>query len=289
MPSQRDRDLNVTLSVLNTFLGHDNDETTKNLENNAGLLTILSERFMPGDKSLEQTLLGLLEDGDEEGKTEVEEFLQTQRTQLQEVAKQNVQTTQSAEAFTESLRVLKTEVMSNGDEENDTASEPVDYEAMLTEKMAEQLTKVQTEKPIESYETYQQICGNLGIHVEKPRGANDDDDEVEMDLTQGPRTQAVKCPITQVYMADAVINKQCGHVYSANGIKNLIANSQSSRRKCKCPVAGCTNNNVSQDQLKEDNTTRMRVKKAIRDEQRQKEQMSQQAAGIDVESDADAE
>lgn len=58
---------------------------------------------------------------------------------------------------------------------------------------------------------------------------------------------SVKCPITQVIMKEAMLNKKCKHSYDLNGIQSYL-----NSRKGKitnCPVSGCTNKNLQMEDL----------------------------------------
>lgn len=69
-------------------------------------------------------------------------------------------------------------------------------------------------------------------------GDGGDDSDIEV---ASFRAQTV-CPITQLPLRNAMKNTNCGHIYSEDGIRQVL------RTSSRCPVAGC-NKNVSLNSL----------------------------------------
>ena len=62
-------------------------------------------------------------------------------------------------------------------------------------------------------------------------------------------TQEFKDPWTRKWIDDPVTNKVCGHTYERSTVERFLASNSKSRKPTKCPVVGCTNNNITKAQL----------------------------------------
>ncbi|CAD5118644.1 DgyrCDS7332 [Dimorphilus gyrociliatus] len=71
-----------------------------------------------------------------------------------------------------------------------------------------------------------------------------DEDE---DVIVASEKVSVKCPITQVVMKEAMLNKKCKHSYDLNGITSYLNTRKG--KATQCPVSGCTNKCVEMNDL----------------------------------------
>ena len=70
-------------------------------------------------------------------------------------------------------------------------------------------------------------------------------------------------------------NKVCGHTYELDGIKFYL------RTKNTCPVAGCSNTQVSMSDLEEDVELAMNIKRYARGLEREKRMRLSQTDGVE--------
>ena len=112
---------------------------------------------------------------------------------------------------------------------------------------------------------------------------DDDDDDLEMvgDASGNNHGADLRCPITTTYFDQPLKNTKCGHVYSKQGIEQHLRGH--GRKQRKCPVAGCTNDDVQKSQLVEDVEMAMRVKRFKKKEERQKRAKMSQLDDLDDE------
>ena len=110
----------------------------------------------------------------------------------------------------------------------------------------------------------------------------DDDDDIEVVRNNNAGSASFKCPISTLWMENAVRNKVCGHHYSREGITQHM---QTMRNKASCPITGCNNQNVTKSQLEDDPEMSARVKRQRRREQREEEVKMSQALDCDEEED----
>jgi SUMO ligase MMS21 Smc5/6 complex component len=134
---------------------------------------------------------------------------------------------------------------------------------------------------------YREIVQMLGlaathatnVNSSAGNGNENDDDDIVVQRSQATGN-AFKCPITARLMEDAVRNRVCGHSYSKEGIQAHM------RRDLRCPVTGCTNQNLKLADLEDDVATQMAVRREQRKEGREKELQASQANDL-VDSDED--
>jgi SUMO ligase MMS21 Smc5/6 complex component len=118
-----------------------------------------------------------------------------------------------------------------------------------------------------------EIRSSLGIKEHASRGKKGDDSDEELEVLRNPAgTQSLKCPITAMLYEEPLRNKVCGHVYSKEGIVQMLR-----ARQTRCPVAGCRNGVVTMEQLEEDMETAMKVKRQRRREETERQQRASQA------------
>jgi hypothetical protein len=89
-------------------------------------------------------------------------------------------------------------------------------------------------------------------------------------------SEALKCPIMGKLFRDPVRSKVCGHIYSRQGIEQLLRQS-GHRASVRCPVAGCSNSALTSAQLEEDHEAAMKVRRQKRREANEREQRMTQA------------
>jgi hypothetical protein len=211
------------------------------------------------------------------GEEEVQAFLEEQRGRLQKLAESNVLRERTVDTFVSSVKRLQQEVGSAQSQGSD--ANVVDYEARLNQLMDKEEDRLKPTRLPVAQETY---CRELGTELgekdvyEKAKSADDDDIEVMM----GSRNAIqLKCPVTSQFLEEPVKNKLCGHVFSKRGIMHMLKAGQ-----CRCPVAGCTNSRVTQDQLEDDAATALLVRREIRKLEAADKAKASQAADL-VDSD----
>ena len=288
----RNTNANVGLAICSTILNKES-QYRKGTATNHTLTKMAATRLMPGtDGGLENALLNLLNNdkeggASEEEKSELQDFLTEQRTKLQEVSLRTVQAEMETDAFLASIRSIREQLLAQADQESSDETESTDYNALMSDLMDKSKAELMAKNPPEQNEKYQDICEMLGIQVERKRTLNGDDDEIEVTGTQSGTQSAknrLKCPILAKEMEDPVKNKLCGHVYSRTGIEQMIKSRQARGATCQCPIPGCSNRNVTLDQLEEDLETRLLIQRARRQNEATQQQKSQNATTL-VDSD----
>jgi hypothetical protein len=255
------------------------------IQQNHLLCKTAANRLYKETGDLEETLMMMVKDSSSIiGEDEVQAFLEEQRGRLQKLAESNVLRERTVDTFVSSVKRLQQEVGSaqSRQSQNESSDENVvDYEARLNELMdQEDVRREPTRLPV-AQETY---CRELGTELgmkdvfEKAKRANDDDDDIE--VMMGSRTAVqLKCPVTSQFLEEPVKNKLCGHVFSKRGIMHMLKSGP-----CRCPVAGCTNSRVTQEQLEDDAATALLVRREIRKLQAADKAKASQAADL-VDSD----
>lgn len=95
-----------------------------------------------------------------------------------------------------------------------------------------------------------------GQAAQEPGGSMEELDE---DIAVSQSQVNFICPLTQVEMDNPVKNKKCKHTYDKEAILNLIKTKQSHKKKCRCPVVGCGNTNVTESDLVPDQLLKRRI------------------------------
>jgi hypothetical protein len=252
---------NPAVSICNNLLGKEAAYGNA-MRENKGLCESAAASLGAGGE-LEETLLAMAQQmGGSDSSNDIAVFLQAQRDRVKKVAEKHVQNGLTLDRFVASLQTLKQQETAKADEEKkDDDEEATDHGKRLQEIFAQ---KQQNEKaaPLQQDEHYRDICERMGETLVALPGA---DDEIEM-VGNNSATQrsSLKCMITMQFMQDAVKNSVCGHVYSRDGILDYIQQRKTTRRPCKCPVPGCSNSNVTENQLGEDFFTKNAVKREMR-------------------------
>ena len=81
------------------------------------------------------------------------------------------------------------------------------------------------------------------------------------DLMVTEETREFKDPWTRKLIEDPVTNKECGHTYERSTVERFLASNAKSRKPLKCPVVGCTNNNITKAQLVTDANIKRQIMK----------------------------
>ncbi|XP_071781590.1 E3 SUMO-protein ligase NSE2 [Centroberyx gerrardi] len=90
---------------------------------------------------------------------------------------------------------------------------------------------------------------------ESAENMEDEDEDIAVTQSQVNFT----CPLTQVDMVNPMKNKKCNHHYDEGAILDLIKKKHSQKKKCRCPVVGCENTDVSQSDLVPDQMLRRMI------------------------------
>lgn len=189
------------------------------------------------------------------------------RDRLKKLAENNVLQERKLHAFVQSLRNIV-------DDEN-----VEDYQAALEKSMDTEEQKIaRTSVEVTQERMYLDICSKLGEGQTGSGVAGDDDLEV---LATGDSTVNLNCPFMTTLMVDPVKNKVCGHSYSKEAILNHIRKSRSP----SCPVAGCSNRHVTQEQLEDDRETARLIRREQVRQQHQQRQLTQNALDADLDDD----
>ncbi|KAL7565266.1 hypothetical protein ACA910_014560 [Epithemia clementina (nom. ined.)] len=302
--NSRSSNNNVNLAICSTVIGKE-VQYRKGAAACHSLTKTCAERLVPGSEgALENALYNLLSgsSGDEgsgvpteEEKTELQEFLSEQRSKLQKLSLQTAEVEMETDAFLAAMRNLREQLLAQSDQEPSQSASAsnnntTDFDATLSELIEKELAERKAENPPEDNEKYHDVCKLLGIEVQRKRNKATADDDIEEVRNTGTasqgKTQAgrLKCPITTMDMEDPVKNTQCGHVYSRKGIEQLMR--QSNRgSSCQCPIAGCTNRSVTNDQLEKDLETEVTINRARRRQKAAQQQFSQSANAVESDED----
>jgi Zinc-finger of the MIZ type in Nse subunit len=241
---------------------------------------------------------------------QVTAFFDEQRARLKAVAEKNVATERTLDNLIGSMRVLKNQIQQEeddatmlnangegGEEGQDVEQKPVvkDYEAMIADLM-NQHDAATPRLELWQATAYRQVCEGLGETLPNSNAAAggaaarggggggngddvDDDDDIQFVPTAGSKNMTLKCPITTMFMVEPMRNKVCGHSYGLQAIAGLI---QSARgRALKCPVPGCTNANVTLEQLEKDIEAEYLIKRRRRAEEHETQQRASQANDLE--------
>ncbi|XP_041798865.1 E3 SUMO-protein ligase NSE2 [Chelmon rostratus] len=84
-------------------------------------------------------------------------------------------------------------------------------------------------------------------------------EELDEDIVVSQSQVNFTCPLTQVEMVNPVKNKKCNHHYDEGAILGLIRTRHSQKKKCRCPVVGCENTDVSKSDLIPDQLLRRMI------------------------------
>eukprot|EP00529_Nitzschia_sp_RCC80_P030738 CAMPEP_0113462136 /NCGR_PEP_ID=MMETSP0014_2-20120614/11921_1 /TAXON_ID=2857 /ORGANISM="Nitzschia sp." /LENGTH=303 /DNA_ID=CAMNT_0000353959 /DNA_START=146 /DNA_END=1057 /DNA_ORIENTATION=- /assembly_acc=CAM_ASM_000159 len=205
-----------------------------------------------------------------------EPVLKKFRTTLKEIAAENVHQDRELKSYMNALKVLgdRTSSATTANDDEDEADEgqlePDDFQTMIEEAMNEERAKLERNSvDVTKERMYTKMLERLKEETpdeggnKNGDGDDSDDDLLIVSVNGGPpgSSENLKCPITTQLMEEPVRNTVCGHVYSMEGIKQILKSSSSNRRGTKCPVAGCQNGNVTKSQLQVDDDLKIKIRR----------------------------
>lgn len=218
---------------------------------------VMSESFFSKDGDANEACLKAV--GDDQHEDLLQGF-QEQRNRLIKVSEANVSNMREIQAFIASLN----QSIRPNIEQQKEGDEPQDYEKLILEKMKEyRQAQKDSELDMDDEQFVREIKTALG---EATTSANGDDDDDDLQVVARGSTETLKCPIMGTYFEEPVKSKVCGHTYSKMGIFNHLKSDR------KCPVAGCSNRNITQDQLEPDMEKEMKVRRQRRKSDQEKAQ-----------------
>ena len=223
------------------------------------------------EDSEDVTLLRKLAVGDDPVLTEeeVENFLQEQRTRLQNIARENVRANRVVDHFLESLSQLQGQLQQQQGQADDETIE--DYHQIIQNFMKQHSRN--DEIAMDQEELYRQVCSIMGQDL-----ASNADEEIQ--VMGQPQAASLTCPITTVLLEDPVKSTVCQHTYSRAAITAHIAGHHN-----QCPVPGCHNDKLTMKELVKDDEMEIMVRREKRRLERQEGQRMTQT--VDDEEDDD--
>ncbi|KAM7382592.1 hypothetical protein PAMP_002317 [Pampus punctatissimus] len=93
-------------------------------------------------------------------------------------------------------------------------------------------------------------------------------EELDEDIAVTQSQVNFTCPLTQVEMINPMKNKKCNHHYDEEAILGLIKAKHSQKKKCRCPVVGCGNTDVTEPDLIPDQILRRKIQSQKRQNNR---------------------
>ena len=209
--------------------------------------------------------------------------LQEYRDMAKRLAARNVENERQVKTYVQALRTIR-QTQHQQDEEDEAATSAVDYSKVLEKSMsAAQDQIVKDSVQVQQEPMYLKVVEQL----REPSAAagtapNAEDDEVAFVPTQGRATGTnLKCPLTSMLMENPYRNKVCHHVYEHEAI---LTHLRKDRQK-RCPVAGCANRGITQEQLEKDARTANEIRREkIRQKRAQELERASQDT-IDMEDD----
>jgi hypothetical protein len=215
---------------------------------------LLAEMLHPDGRLME----ALHDDDVADNNNEMNEFLETQKRRLRDIAEGNAKRMKEVDYFVAAVTEVKNE-MSRQQNQEDEKEAPTDYEASIHQAI-ERIRDADTFHP----ETHPIVIELKTILGEKSNNSNNDDDDLEI-VTNTNDVHAYKCPVTGLLFENPVKNKVCGHTYDMAGLRQVLKN-----RKHTCPIPGCTNQNLNVGQVEEDEEMKMKVHRFKKREEQEK-------------------
>ena len=204
-------------------------------------------------------------DGDQTEWNEFQTFLDSQRRRIHALAEMHIDTQQYNKAVLQSLNEIT----------NETQKKDSDYQSIFPAKIEVNMTKIKSQANANSSQSQpHEFTLHIQQKLREPMSKEEQsDDEIEMDTTC--QVSDFKCPVTGGLMTHPYRNKVCGHTYELDGIKFYL------RTKNTCPVAGCSNTQVSMSDLEEDVELAMNIKRYARGLEREKRMRLSQTDGVE--------
>jgi len=205
-------------------------------------------------------------------KEDLEKVLNEHKESLKEIAVKNVERERNVDSFVSGVNVVRNELMTNQNNDNDqenTTTLP-DYTKKIKDAMVQHKNSVQHAE-VKQEGMYREIAELLG---EKAAGADEDFEIIETHQGGGA---SLKCPVTGRLIEDPVKNTVCGHVYSREGIMSHI---RAKGQHARCPVTGCGHGPVTLAQLEKDVETELAVNREKRRQDHEYQQRASQASDL---------
>ncbi|KAM6968175.1 E3 SUMO-protein ligase NSE2 [Aplochiton taeniatus] len=135
--------------------------------------------------------------------------------------------------------------------------------AKVTEQVAKAMGRL-ADAELESHAKVtafkESILNSLG-QVFADHAAAAQPEELDEDVAVTQSQVNLTCPLTQMEMVNPMKNKKCSHHYDEAAILGLINARHSQRKKCRCPVVGCGNGDVTKADLVQDQVMRRLIHK----------------------------
>ncbi len=234
--------------------------------------------------TVEQSLLNNDDENDDVEK--MVSFMNEQRAKLKEITERNIQTQRFVCAYMNAANSIRRDIGQNvaTTAENESGEEKeasaIDYETILQ-------TKIELEKHAVARNSIaikdESMMRNVRQNLKEKDMSNNNDDEIEVEGTQGNVENELKCPFTGMIFEDPVKSKVCHHVYSKQGIQNHLR-----VRKYHCPIVGCRNSKITMQQLEPDEEMKIRVRR-YRKTMQEKQRYNAMSQDYDVEDEDEEE
>jgi hypothetical protein len=232
--------------------------------------------------TVESSLRDEGEDSNDPENVRMDDFMNEQRMKVKKIAEQNVHSKRYIEAYMAATNAIKSDIIRNShngnsqeEEEKEDIKAP-DYESLLQTQL--ELAKHNVEKnsiAVKNDEFVRKICKSLN---EKIASNADEDDDIQIEVTETNREAEMKCPLTAMLFQDPFRNKVCHHVYEKEAITYHLS------MKKACPVTGCTNNHVTMSQLEPDEEMKIKVRRYSK-AQSEKQRRNAMTQDYDVEDE----
>ena len=228
------------------------------------------------------------------------EWLQAQRQRLLQLGASNDEMTHHVGTFVTAIRDLgnnnNRETNGDDDDEEEATTTPLDYEQLLQQGMQDQQLLTSTDnKNNNSHSTNDMMAKEIRSKLELPPlndQDQDDEEDQELQVVTGGHTSStsaalfrLKCPLTGTLLEDPVKNSVCGHAYSKAAIVDHLRRA----RTKVCPMVGCHNKQVTNDQLVPDLelTQLVRRHKRRSDANKERHDLTQILEDVDNQDDDD--
>lgn len=223
----------------------------------------------------------------EEERRQNEMFLEEQRARLKTLVKRNISSVLNVDSFIGAVDAMKGEVETRqkrkrsdddgGGSDDEAGEDPPNYEDMIQRKMeAAKQSQDQHGVEMKDHQLMKRYREKMG---EKDDQTNEDEELEVINQSGGAESEnaVLKCKMTLKRFVRPYKNKVCGHVYEHDAIMQYL------RSKKACPMPGCSNQNVTKEQLEEDEEMRIKVRRKNRREVEEK--MARDRERDELESD----
>lgn len=200
-----------------------------------------------------------------------EEFTNKCREKLKVIVKDNVTKERKLKAYMNAVKSLK-DNYSPSQEDNKDDDKKEDFQQKLENAYSKELENIENNSILVTQEPrYLNLLEKLGEQ-------DDQDDELAV-VNPKSSDKNIKCPLALVAMKDPVRSKICKHSFSRVAIVNHL------RLDKKCPVPGCSNNQMTIAELEDDPDTATLVRRYKKREELQKRAKDRSAIDMDDDDD----